>query len=201
MAAGAANLFSMTATTLTDTQGIVALAALVVALVALIASVVLASTLRRLRGAQKVVLGDGAARDLIAHSASLQEAFEALQEYVGEIVVRLDERLDDVELALTGAISHHALIRYDAYNELSGQQSMSIALLDDRRSGIVLTCIHHRDQARVYAKQVHDGLGELELSPEEAEAVRTALSAGSSAAAAPVTQAPVATDSVDATGR
>jgi len=53
---------------------------------------------------------------------------------------------------------------------------MSIALLDGARSGIVLTCIHHRDQARVYAKQLREGLSELELSPEEAEAVRLALS-------------------------
>jgi hypothetical protein len=66
-------------------------------------------------------------------------------------------------------------VRYDAYNELSGQQSMSIALLDDEQSGIVLSCIHHRDQARVYGKQVRGGRGELELSPEEAEAVRLAL--------------------------
>jgi hypothetical protein len=168
-------LFSMTATSLTGTQGILALAALAVAALALIVCAVLARTVHRLRGAQKLVLGEGGARDVIAHSASLQEAFEDLQEYVGDIAARLDERLGGVEVALTGAVSHHALVRYDAYNELSGQQSMSIALLDDRRSGVVLTCIHHRDQARVYAKQVRDGLGELELSPEEADAVRLAL--------------------------
>ncbi len=75
-------------------------------------------------------------------------------------------------------------MRYDAYNELSGHQSMSIALLDDERSGIVLSCIHHRDQARVYGKQVHDGRGELELSPEEAEAVRLALAGGEGPSAA-----------------
>ena len=68
-------------------------------------------------------------------------------------------------------------MRYDAYNELSGQQSMSIALLDvGTHSGIVLSCIHHRDQARVYAKQVQGGHSELELTTEEAEAVRVALS-------------------------
>jgi hypothetical protein len=168
----------MTATSLTNTQGIVALGALGIALVALLGCVVLARSVWRLRGAQKLLLGDGAERDVIAHSASLQEAFEALQAYVGDVTSRLDGRLDGVEVALTGAISHHALIRYDAYNELSGQQSMSIALLDDRRSGVVLTCIHHRDQARVYAKQVHEGHGELEFSPEEAEAVRVALGDG-----------------------
>jgi hypothetical protein len=175
----------MIATSLTDTQGILALGALGVALIALIACALLARSVRRLRGAQKLVLGDSAKQDVIAHSASLQEAFEALQEYVGDVASRLDSRLEGVEVALTGVISHYALIRYDAYNELSGQQSVSIALLDDRRSGVVLTCIHHRDQARVYAKQVHDGHGELELSPEEAEAVRVALGESVAAPAGP----------------
>lgn len=165
----------MAAASLTDTQGIVALAALAVAVFALIGCLALMRSLRRLRGAQKVVLGDGSQRDLVAHSASLQEAFEALQEYVGDVATRIDTRLDGVEMALTGAISHRALVRYDAYNELSGQQSVSIALLDERRSGVVLSCIHHRDQARVYAKQIIDGHAELELSPEEAEAVSVAL--------------------------
>jgi len=168
----------MTATSLTDTQGILALAALAAAIVALLACIALARALRRVRAAQKLVLGDGSERDVIAHSASLQEAFGALQDYVGDVAVRLEDRLDGVQTALTGAISHQALIRYDAYNELSGQQSVSIALLDDRRSGVVLTCIHHRDQARVYAKQVLEGHAELELSPEEAEAVRVALCDG-----------------------
>ena len=58
-------------------------------------------------------------------------------------------------------------MRYDAYNEMSGRQSTSIALLDSSASGIVLSSIHHRDQARLYAKRVQDGRGELELSPEE----------------------------------
>ena len=106
----------------------------------------------------------------------MQDAFEALKGYVEDVAARLDGRLTGAETALHGAIAHRSLVRYDAYNELSGQQSMSIALLDDARSGIVLSCIHHRDQARVYAKQVHGGRGELELSPEEAEAVRLALS-------------------------
>ena len=52
--------------------------------------------------------------------------------------------------------------------------------LDDEQSGIVLSCIHHRDQARVYGKQVRAGRGELELSPEESEAVRLAVAGGPS---------------------
>jgi hypothetical protein len=52
---------------------------------------------------------------------------------------------------------------------------LSLALLDAAHSGVVITVIAHRDGARMYCKQVHGGEGELELSPEEAEAVRLAL--------------------------
>lgn len=169
--------------TLTDTKGIVALAAAAVAVIALICSVALLVSLRRLRHSQQLVLGEHGQQDLVAHAANLHDAFEALRAYVDDVALRLDTRLAAVEATMRGTIAHRALIRYDAYNELSGQQSVSIALLDDERCGIVLSCIHHRDQARVYAKQVIGGEGELELSPEEAEAVRVALSAPATAVA------------------
>ncbi|HEY0516435.1 MAG TPA: DUF4446 family protein [Solirubrobacteraceae bacterium] len=171
------------ATSITDTPGIVALAAGAVALLALLMCALLALRVRRLRADQRMVIGGGEQRDLVSHAATMQEAFESLREYVEETALRLDTRLAAVEASLRGTIAHRALVRYDAYNEASGQQSMSIALLDEERSGIVLSCIHHRDQARVYGKRVESGRGELELSPEEAEAVRLAL-------AGPATPAP-----------
>lgn len=163
------------AASITDTQGIVAIAAAAVAIVALLGCVALGVQLRRLRRAQKVVLGEHREQDLVSHAATMQDAFQALHDYVEETAVRLDGRLREAEGTLRGTIAHRSLVRYDAYNELSGHQSMSIALLDEERSGIVLSCIHHRDQARVYGKRVQEGRGELELSPEEAEAVRLAL--------------------------
>lgn len=164
----------MALATLTDTRGIIALAAAAVAVVALLCCALLAYRLHRLRRDQRIVLGSGN-RDLTAQAAGLQEAFEALREYVGDIAEGLEARLGQVESSLLDTVSHTGLVHYDAYNELSGRQSVSIALLDGTRTGIVLTCIHHRDQARVYAKELRDGEGERELSPEEAEAVRIAL--------------------------
>jgi hypothetical protein len=169
------------AASVTDTQGIIAIAAGAVAVVALLGCLLLAIQLRRVRQAQRLLIGATGEQDVIAHAASMQEAFESLREYVEETAVRLDGRLASAEAELRGTISHRALVRYDAYNELSGHQSMSIALLDDERSGIVLSCIHHRDQARVYGKRVQGGRGELELSPEEAEAVRLALTGAAGA--------------------
>ena len=166
---------------LTSTVGIVALAAAAVALVSLLIAATMAYRIGRLRAEQKAVLGDRR-EDLVSHAAALQSEFAALQGYVHDTAERLDGRMQTAEARLDGAISYTSLVRYDAYGEMSGRQSMSIALLDSSRTGIVLSAIHHRDQARLYAKRVNDGRSELELSPEEAEAVSRALADGHPAA-------------------
>jgi hypothetical protein len=162
---------------LSSTAGIVAIAAGAVAVVSLITCVFLAVRLRRIRADQRAVLGGGN-QDLVSHAAALQSQFEALSQYVQDAADRLDGRMKLAEQRLDGAMAYRALVRYDAYGEMSGRQSTSIALLDASRSGLVLSSIHHRDQARLYAKQVHNGRGELELSPEENEAIRIALEGG-----------------------
>src|SRR5918998_635468 len=159
-----------------DSTQVIAIAAAAVAVVALVWVAVLTVQLRRLRAAQTAVLGVQGARDLVTHAAELDEAFRNLRDHVDVVHGTIDERLAEVEARLDGAIAYRALVRFDAYNELSGRQSTSIALLDAHGSGVVLTSIHHREAARVYAKQVTEGRGELELAPEEEEAVRIALS-------------------------
>jgi uncharacterized protein DUF4446 len=163
---------------LTSTQGIVALAAGGVALVALILSVVLAFKLRRLRAAQTAVLGGVDKRDLVTHAERIEQAFTELRDWVEESASKLDERVGAGEERIDGCITYRALIRYDAYGEMSGRQSSSVALLDARRSGVVVSSILHRDQARVYVKQIREGESDLDLSPEEREAIDTALAAG-----------------------
>jgi hypothetical protein len=161
---------------LSSTTGIVALAAGGVAVVALLLALVLAFKLRSLRRAQRIVLGDSGAQDIAAHATALQRSFADLHAYVEDVTAALHGRMEEAERRLDGALAHRSLVRYDAYNEMSGRQSTTIALLDASRSGVVLSSIHHREQARLYAKQVVDGRPELELSPEENEAVRLALS-------------------------
>jgi hypothetical protein len=164
---------------LMDPAGIAALAAGGVALVALILGVVVAVKLRRVRAAQAVVFGAGGREALLPHASGLQTAFEALHARVEEIAERLDLRMAAAEDRIDGAVAYRALVRYDAYNEMSGHQSTSLALLDAGGNGVVLSCIAHRDTARLYCKQVHGGRGEHELSPEEDEAIRLALDGGS----------------------
>jgi hypothetical protein len=158
-----------------STVGILAIVGVAVAAIALLSCGVLAMRLRRVRASQRVVLGDGEL-DLVGHAAALQRQFEALHQYVEDAANQLNARLGVAEQRLDGTVAYRALIRYDAYGEMSGRQSTSIALLDAHRSGLVLSSIHHRDQARLYAKEIRHGQPEFELSPEENEAIRMALS-------------------------
>jgi hypothetical protein len=77
-----------------------------------------------------------------------------------------------------------AIVRYDALNEMSGQLSFSLALLNALGDGVVLSSINGRAETRTYAKGVVAGKGVQQLSPEEARAVRSArLGLGPSAPA------------------
>ena len=160
---------------LTSTTGIVALAAAGVAAVSLLFAIYLATRVRRLRKAQTAVLGENGQRDLVAHAQRLETGFTDLREWVEETMERIGQRMDHTEQRVDGCVAHTALVRYDAYNELSGQQSSSIALLDARHTGVVLSSIVHRDQARLYVKRVNEGEAEIALSPEEQQAVDSAL--------------------------
>jgi len=160
---------------LSTTEGIVALAAAGVALVALAWAIVLGVKVRRLRAAQKTLLGPGGETDLVTHASSLQEAFVQLRDWVEDTAAGLEARVAAAEQRMDGCVAHTSLVRYDAMNELSGQQSSTLALLDSRRTGVVISSILHRDQARFYVKQVREGTPEFELSPEEQEAVEAAM--------------------------
>jgi uncharacterized protein YjiS (DUF1127 family) len=90
-----------------------------------------------------------------------------------------------------GTVDPHALrdvaiVRYDALNEMSGQLSFSLALLNALGDGVVVSSINGRAETRTYAKPVRAGKGTQELSPEETQAVHSArLGTGLSAIAAP----------------
>lgn len=83
------------------------------------------------------------------------------------------------ELAASGpldprAIRDVAVVRYDALEEMAGQLSFSVAMLNAHGDGVVLTSINGRTETRTYAKVVADGRGVHQLSPEEEHAVRSA---------------------------
>jgi len=125
---------------------------------------------RRVREAQRVLLGGGR-KDIVEFSVSLQARIDDLHRAVDEVaagLARVDRRVD-------GTVMNTSIVRYDAYENTGGHQSASLALLDAVRTGIVVTAIQGRDYARIYMKELDRGRASVALSPEELEAVERAM--------------------------
>ena len=149
---------------------VLALIALAVAGVTLVIAALLYLKLRRLRGAQAVLLG-GSKQDVVDFAVSLQGRIDDLHRAVDEVATglsRVDRRVD-------ACVSKTSIVRYDAYEGAGGHQSASLAFLDSSRSGVVVSAIQGRDYARIYVKELDRGRAPVALSPEELEAVERAM--------------------------
>jgi hypothetical protein len=107
-----------------------------------------------------------------------------------ESLARCDEqesRIDELSTTINGCVQRIGLVRYDAFNDVAGGQSFSLALLDNHRNGTIVTSLLGRTDGRCFGKPVYDGQTEQTLSDEEAEALKMALTGtfASSGAARP----------------
>jgi hypothetical protein len=76
------------------------------------------------------------------------------------------------------AISYTGIVTYDAFDNIAGNQSRSIALLNAQGDGLVISLLVGRNETLFFTKQIRGHVGMEELSPEEAEAVSQALARG-----------------------
>lgn len=74
-----------------------------------------------------------------------------------------------------GALKRLGVVRYDAFRDMGGHMSFSVALLDARRNGLVISILNGRDGSRGYAKAVREGKSSSPLSNEEQQALAQAL--------------------------
>lgn len=83
----------------------------------------------------------------------------------------LRQEVSALRLEAADALRHLAVVRYDAFGDMGGHLSWSMALLDDHGDGVVITSIHGRSDARTYAKPVTGWSSDQQLSPEEEDAI------------------------------
>ena len=88
------------------------------------------------------------------------------------------------------ALRRPELLRYDAFGDMGGRLSWSLALVDDAGTGVVLTSIHGRSDARSYAKGLLEWESDQPLSPEEDAVVSSARARSRGEAPAPTPARP-----------
>ena len=157
--------------TLRDIAPYVALAAVALCAVLLVLLLLLWRSVRRLRRSQLVILGRSEERDIVTHVENLDSQVRNQREAVEILTDQLDEHKRQLDRALT----HRAIVRYDAFRDAGGEQSASFALLDQYRSGVVFSAIAARDFARIYVKHLRNGVADRDLSPEERQVVEAAV--------------------------
>lgn len=86
---------------------------------------------------------------------------------------KIIEQIDQIKTESVNYIQKIGVVRFNPFDDIGGDQSFVIALLDSRDNGVVVTSLYARSSTRWYVKQVKAGKGvKLELSKEEKEAVK-----------------------------
>ena len=90
-------------------------------------------------------------------------------------VERVNAEISAIKNILDRAITRIAIIRYDAFEDISSDLSFSIALLDDNNSGVIISALNGRDSSSTYAKPIENGIStKYKLSKEEEQVLREA---------------------------
>ncbi len=149
---------------------VVGLAGLLV-VVALVGLAVQARRLSQALAAYRSLVGD-------EQGSSLAAVLKSHLARVEQVATRLDDLVvlaEHLEIRSRGSLQHVGLVRFNPFDDTGSDQSFAIALLDQRRDGIVISSLHGRDSTRLFAKPVEGGVSKHTLSDEEAEAIRIAL--------------------------
>lgn len=101
---------------------------------------------------------------------SIMDAISFRGDFESE-VDRIDSDMNEIKQALSRSIQNIGFIRYNAFGDMGSDLSFSVALLDEKHSGVVITSIYAREDSNVYAKPIVRGESEYKLSVEEIQAI------------------------------
>lgn len=139
---------------------------------------------RRLRRACTLLQGDSEKTSFMVAMARKTSELERLRTEVN----RVHAEFATFRTAVDESLRRVAVLRYDAFPGMGGQQSWSVALLDENGDGLVLTSLAARSDTRTYVKSMDRGVPERKLSPEEIQVVQAALNPARTPARVPASR-------------
>ena len=110
-------------------------------------------------------------------SGNLEDILAGHLETVAQAIRRmetLEQSVGVLQAQIPLCLQRTGLVRYDAFEDVGGAQSFSLALLDAKGDGVVVSSVYGRSEVRVYSKSVSNGRASHALSQEEQQALREA---------------------------
>lgn len=92
-----------------------------------------------------------------------------------EISENTKTKLNDLDIKVNGCIQRIAIVRYKAFDDVGSDLSFSVAFLDNKNNGVILTGIYGRHESTTYAKPIDKGISRYELSDEEKGVLKDAM--------------------------
>lgn len=142
----------------------------VIAALALVVAVAAIAVQRRIRRTLRVGTGVSG-NELLVTLRDHDDDLDALDAAVVDLRARLTTVERDVDLCT----SRVAMVHYDAFPDMGGKLSFSVAMLDEQGDGIVLSVINGRSATRAWGKRVVGGASRQRLSDEESDVLQRAL--------------------------
>ena len=131
--------------------------------VILIWNIVLSFKFRKLTKRYKSIVGGSTS--LSIEETILENVGRA--EAAGEKVKFMEQKLEDLYVQIEGCVQRVDIIRYNAFSDTGSDLSYSLALLNNKNNGLLLTGIYGRNEAYTYAKPIIAGKSSYSLSEEE----------------------------------
>ena len=124
--------------------------------------------LQKLRSKVSAVPDDG---NVIGMLENVDQRINSAEKRLAEV----NQAVESIEARLPFALSYVGVVSYNAFGNIVGNRSRSIALLNQQTDGIVITLLASREETLFFTKEVRSASGVEELSPEEQSAVDRAL--------------------------
>lgn len=109
---------------------------------------------------------------------SLEKEIMGLYEDNKFMKVSVEKNKKDIQTLyrkFEGAYQKIGIVKYDAFNQMGGQLSFSLALLDENDNGFILNSVHSTEGCYSYTKEIKNGLCDISLGEEEQKALDIAM--------------------------
>ena len=112
------------------------------------------------------------------NAASLEDTLIKRLNQVEDLIASDEHTQEKVQMVLDHLDNTYqkvGLVKYDAFNQMGGQLSFSLALLDENNNGFIINSVHSSEGCYSYTKEIKLGQCAIDLGAEEAEALSIAM--------------------------
>ena len=155
-------------------EQLILIAAIALAVVCVMALIVMIITLCKLKKLRRRVDALTRGKDAESMEDQMLDFFERI-ECLEDAEKKMHRDIREIKDNLKITYQKTALVKYDAFREMSGALSYSLALLDKQNNGVLITSMYSREGCYTYAKEIVNGESKINLSDEETECLKQAV--------------------------